>query len=62
MYSLKPQQITYVVPGAGYDEEHMASISAAAEAEANSGLLETAWEVMVLPATVSSPFMWFSAS
>ena len=51
-YSLRPQQIMYVLPGANFTEEDLRAIHSQAEADADLQLLETAWEAC-LPSLVS---------
>ena len=46
-YSLRPQQISYVLPGKDYTREDLQSISLQADAHAaDHTLMETAWEVV----------------
>jgi hypothetical protein len=49
-YSLRPTQIAYVLPGAGYKEEDLHSVAEAAdEACSDDKLMELAWEVNGYP-------------
>ena len=44
-YSLRPQQIVYVLPGTGYTEKDLHAMYEQAQVNTDTSLLETAWEV-----------------
>ena len=46
-YSLKPQQITYMLPGQAYEEADLQQIHTKALDEADVALLADAWEVNI---------------
>ena len=61
-YSLRPSQIAYVLPGGGYREEDLRTISAAAEAAiTDAKLMELAWQVLCVSHTLlaAQPAMCF---
>lgn len=46
VYSLRPQQLAYILPGKGYTQEDLQSIATAAQtACSDDKLMELAWEV-----------------
>ncbi|KAK9915314.1 hypothetical protein WJX75_007493 [Coccomyxa subellipsoidea] len=47
VYSLRPQQLAYILPGKGYTQEDLQSIATAAQAAcSDEKLMELAWEVV----------------
>ena len=45
-FSLRPQQITFVLPGSGYKQADLHHVEQEAESSMDSDLLEMAWEVL----------------
>ena len=48
-HSVTPKQISYVLPGAPYEEADLLSIHEQTQAEADSALMALAWEVRHAP-------------
>ena len=48
-YSLKPQQIMYLLPGQAYEEADLQQIHTSAISDADVALLADAWEVTTQP-------------
>ena len=51
-FSLKPAQLNFFLPGAGYTEDDLLRVQRLADDSADQSLLELAWEVCMQPLCV----------